>query len=171
MSKYKTRSPDNGTRLLSIPANLRVMESGNRWRRKVELWLLNDDITGNKSRYENLEAHKKLFAQTPILVAYVGNKIGDGHNFRETIDENGNVTASFMDDTAERIVGYFLDENDIRVQVVDGKTWIVGTGYIWKSTKITKSWEQRYLEKMYNRQWQKQIYGCLHLWGEVTVKE
>lgn len=132
MSKYKTRSPDNGTRLLSIPANLRVMESGNRWRRKVELWLLNDDITGNKSRYENLEAHKKLFAQTPILVAYVGGKIGDGHNFRETMDENGNVTASFMDDTAERIVGYFLDENDIRMEVVDGKKWIVGTGYIWK---------------------------------------
>jgi hypothetical protein len=108
------------------------MESGNRWRRKVELWLLNDDITGNKSRYENLEAHKTLFAQTPILVAYVGNKIGDGHNFRQTMDENGNVTASFMDDTAERIVGYFLDENDIRMKVVDGKTWIVGTGYIWE---------------------------------------
>jgi hypothetical protein len=65
-------------------------------------------------------------------VAYVGKKIGDGHNFDEIHNADGSVTASFMSATAERIVGYFKDEMDIRIEERNGQKWIVGTGYIWK---------------------------------------
>ena len=37
-----------------------------------------------------------------------------------------------MSATAERIVGWFRDESDIRLETIDNKVWIVGTGYIWK---------------------------------------
>jgi hypothetical protein len=79
-----------------------------------------------------LEQHKDLFAETPILVAYVGDKIGDGHNFEEVREADGSIKASFMASTAERIVGYFKSSGDIRIAEREGKQWIVGTGYIWK---------------------------------------
>ena len=98
----------------------------------VELWLLNNAITANGWRYRNLEENKEKFSKTPILIAYVGSKIGDGHNFSEEKDPiTGEVKPSFMDATAERIVGFFDKKEDIRIEEKDGKTWIVGKGYIW----------------------------------------
>ena len=66
------------------------------------------------------------------LVAYKGKKVGDGHNFDEVRNPDGTVTASFMSATAERIVGWFKSESDIRMETIGNKTWIVGIGYIWK---------------------------------------
>lgn len=118
--------------LMSMRGELRVLEKADKWRQKVELWLVNDAENRNDWIYTNLDKHKGLFAGTPILVAYVGNKIGDGHNYTEVQNIDGSVTASFMSSTAERIVGYFPLESDLRLeQTPDGKTWIVGIGYIW----------------------------------------
>ena len=128
MSNFKTKNGDN---LNSFTGELRLLAEKKGQKQKVELWLLNDEVNRNNWRYVNLEEHKKLFAETPILVAYVGNKIGDGHNF-EKVEKNGKVYASFLADTAERIVGYFQSEEDIRIENKDGKKWIVGQGWIWK---------------------------------------
>ncbi|MBR5285444.1 MAG: hypothetical protein IKU30_00960 [Clostridia bacterium] len=119
-------------KFVSAEGELKILSQIDGWKQKVELWLLNDKTNNNNWRYENLAEHMRLFAQTPILVAYVGNRVGDGHNFEETKDSDGNVIASFMSATAERIVGYFQSESDIRMEVRDGKEWIVGYGYIWK---------------------------------------
>lgn len=118
--------------ITSIRGELRVLDKADKWRQKVELRLVNDAENRNDWVYTDLDRHKRLFAGTPILIAYVGNKIGDGHNYTEIRNADGSVTASFMSATAERIVGYFPSESDIRLEKTpDDKTWIVGTGYIW----------------------------------------
>ena len=130
MARLKT--VDTGGKLVSATGSLRILSEEEGLLQKVEVSLLNGEVNRNNWRYENLEEHKKLFAETPLLVAYKGNKIGDGHNFDEIRNPDGTVTASFMSATAERIVGWFRAESDIRLETVDNKTWIVGTGYIWK---------------------------------------
>lgn len=110
---------------------LRILEQRDKLKQKVELRLLNSEVNRNNWQYVNLEAHRARFAQTPILVAYVGKRIGDGHNFRMVKTKDGEEVASFMDSTAERIVGWFNNEEDIRIENIDGTEWIIGTGYIW----------------------------------------
>lgn len=119
------------SKLVSAQGMLKILAEKDKLKQKVELWLLNDAITRNNWRYVDLEGHKNLFAETPILVAYVGNKIGDGHNFEEIRNPDGTVTASFISSTAERIVGYFKNADSIRIENKDNQQWIVGTGYLW----------------------------------------
>ena len=130
MDGIKTVRDEPVTR--SVQGEIRVSAKRKGRSREVELWLLNDITNQNNWRYENIERNAAQFGDTPILVAYVGKKICDGHNFEEVKTQNGEVVASFMDATAERIVGRFRTENDIRVEKKDGKTWIVGKGYIWE---------------------------------------
>ncbi len=122
----------DGGRTASFRGELRVLAETRGLQQKVEVWLLNDEVNQNNWRYVNLREHMPLFAETPLLVAYVGGRVGDSHNFDEIKNADGTVSYSFMSATAERIVGYFKSAEDIRVEVVDGKTWIVGTGYIWR---------------------------------------
>lgn len=136
--------------VMSINGELRVLSKKDKYRQEVELWILNDIITENNWIYENLEKHRALFAGTPILVAYVGSKIGDGHNFTEIRDKDGNVSASFMAATAERIVGYFPNQDAIRIEEVDNVKWIVGSGYIWTwyAQELVSKLEQQGLKGM-----------------------
>ncbi len=148
MSKFKTVSAEG--KMVSATGTLRILSEFDGWKQKVELWLLNSEVNRNNWRYVNLQKHKDLFAETPILVAYVGDKIGDGHNFDEVRGADGSVTASFMASTAERIVGYFKSTTDIRVEEKDGKEWIVGVGYIWKwyAQELVKKLKKQGLEGM-----------------------
>lgn len=148
MSKFKTVSA--GGKMVSATGTLRILSDVVGWKQKVELWLLNSKVNRNNWKYINLEQHKDLFAETPILVAYVGDKIGDGHNFEEIKNADGSVTASFMASTAERIVGYFKSANDIRIEEKDGQKWIVGVGYIWKwyAQELVKKLKRQGLEGM-----------------------
>jgi hypothetical protein len=148
MSKFKTISA--GGKMVSATGTLRILSEVVGWKQKVELWLLNSKVNRNNWKYINLEQHKDLFAETPILVAYVGDKIGDGHNFEEVKNADGSVTASFMASTAERIVGYFKSASDIRIEEKDGKKWIVGVGYIWKwyAQELVKKLKKQGLEGM-----------------------
>lgn len=130
MGRLKT--VETGGKLVSFTGSLRVLSEGEGLLQKVEVMLLNDEVNRNNWRYLNLKEHRKLFADTPLLVAYKGKKVGDGHNFDEVRNPDGTVTASFMSATAERIVGWFKSESDIRIETIGNKTWIIGTGYIWK---------------------------------------
>lgn len=136
--------------MVSATGTLRILSEVVGWKQKVELWLLNSKVNRNNWKYINLEQHKDQFAETPILVAYVGDKIGDGHNFEEVKNADGSVMASFMASTAERIVGYFKAESDIRIEEKDGQKWIVGVGYIWKwyAQELVKKLKKQGLEGM-----------------------
>lgn len=117
----------------SFTGKLRVLEQEQPFLYRVEIYLLNSLVNRNNWQYLNLEQHKELFVDTPVLIAYTqnGNKIGDKHNFRMRKDKRGKEYASFTDATAERIVGWIKDANDVRIENVDGTDWIVATAYLW----------------------------------------
>lgn len=111
---------------------LKILAEKDKWKQKVELWLLNSDVNRNNWQYLNLDEHKSLFAETPILIAYKNGELGDGHNFEEVKLPNGKVVASFMGSDSERAVGFFPTNAEMRIEQKDGKEWIVGVGWIWK---------------------------------------
>ena len=125
------KKTEGGKTYNSFPGKLRVVSKEDEFLYKVEVWLLNSEVNRNNWQYLNLDEHRHLFADTPILVAYTGGKVGDGHNFRMKRDENGEAYASFTDANAERIVGWFKNDSDIRIEEKDGVRWIVGDGTIW----------------------------------------
>ena len=129
MGKFK--KADGGKTYNTFTGKLRVLSKEDEFLYKVEVWLLNSEVNRNNWQYLNLDEHRKLFVDTPILVAYTGGKVGDGHNFRMKRDENGEAYASFTDADAERIVGWFKNDEDIRIEEKDGVRWIVGNGTIW----------------------------------------
>lgn len=130
MPKFK--KADGGQIFNSFTGKLRVLSKEDEFLYRVEVWLLNSEVNRNNWQYLNLDEHRKLFVDTPILVAYPGGgKVGDGHNFRMRTDVNGEQYASFTDPTAERIVGWFKNDDDIRIEEKDGVRWIVGNGTIW----------------------------------------
>lgn len=129
MGKFK--KAEGGKTYNSFPGKMRVLSKEDEFLYKVEVWLLNSEVNRNNWQYLNLDEHRHLFADTPILVAYTGGKVGDGHNFRMKRDDNGEAYASFTDANAERIVGWFKNDSDIRIEEKDGVRWIVGDGTIW----------------------------------------
>lgn len=129
MAKFK--KSEGGKTYNTFTGKLKVLAKEDEFLYKVEVWLLNSEVNRNNWQYLNLDEHRKLFVDTPILVAYTGNKVGDGHNFRMKRDENGDAYASFTDANAERIVGWFKNDDDIRIEEKDGVRWIVGNGTIW----------------------------------------
>lgn len=120
----------------SFTGTLRLLERSGPYMFPVEVRLLNDRINRKGWRFTNMEGNAPQFAGKPMLVAYIrgGKGIGDGHNFREVTDPvTGEERASFTDAEAERIVGAFSEQpGEIRTEVRDGTTWIVGRGYLWQ---------------------------------------
>lgn len=126
--------PENDTKKYqSFTGKLRVLEQEAPFLFKVEIFLLNALVNRNNWQYLNLAEHKDLFVDTPVLVAYTngGSKVGDGHNFKMRRGQDGKQYASFTDPTAERIVGWIRDKEDIRIENVDGTDWIIATAYVW----------------------------------------
>lgn len=129
MAKFK--KSEGGKTYNTFTGKLKVLAKEDEFLYRVEVWLLNSEVNRNNWQYLNLDEHRKLFVDTPILVAYTGGKVGDGHNFRMKRDDNGEAYASFVDANAERIVGWFKNDEDIRIEEKDGVRWIVGDGTIW----------------------------------------
>lgn len=118
----------------TFTGKIRLLAAEVRRRFPVELWLLNDLVNENGWRYERIVENKNGFLEMPILTAYVngGRTIGDGHNFQEETDADGNPSPSFTRATDERIVGVMSARpDDIRTERADNTTWIVGKGFIY----------------------------------------
>ena len=144
MSKFKTVSSTG--KIVSFEGQLRLLAEKDGWLQRVEVRLLNSDVNRNNWKYLNLDEHRHLFAKTPLLCAYVGDKIGDGHNFSmRKDDKTGKEVPDFTDASAERIVGYFANDEDIRIEYIDGKKWIVGVGTIfsWYNRQLVDKLKER----------------------------
>lgn len=116
-----------------IDGKLKLLERQTEFLYPIEIWLVNDQVNRNKWQYPSVVQKKDLFAGTPILVAYIGNRVGDGHNFQTRRNENGEEYASFVSADSERIVGALSEKpEDIRVEEVNGVKWLVAKGFLWK---------------------------------------
>lgn len=140
----KEREMENTAKIVSAEGELRLLSDKRKLKQKVELRLLNSLVNRNNWQYLNIEENARRegtgIADTPILCAYVGDRIGDGHNFRMTKDENGDEVADFRDATAERMVGIIRDLGDVRMEVIDGVEWLVATGTIftWYAAQLVE---------------------------------
>lgn len=127
--RTRERPPDR----VKYSGELRVMQKLGPYEFGVELWLMRDGRNRNKWDYRNLERYYLTFVGQPILCAYIGPKVGDGHNMAERIDPStGEKYYSFTDGTAERIVGTLSDDpKDFTLVERDGHTWIVAKGKLY----------------------------------------
>lgn len=117
----------------TVAGKIRLLAAEVKRKFPVELWLLNEKTNENGWRYERIVENKNGFLEMPILTAYLngGRTIGDGHNFQEETDADGNPAPSFTRATDERIVGIMSARpEDIRAEREDDTTWIVGKGFI-----------------------------------------
>lgn len=111
--------------------SVRLLRRLNKYEFAVEIRVMREGLNNNKWDYRNIRDHYLTFLGQPILIAYVGKKIGDGHNMRTVMMPDGSVEYTFMDGTAERIIGTLSeDENDFRLEEVNGNLWIVAKGRI-----------------------------------------
>ena len=127
--------------LRTLTGKLKVLNRSGNYLFPVELWMLNDLKNRNDWLYEGVEQSAKKFLGKPILTAYVGGKVGDGHNFRYEEDESGDPAPSFTGATDERIVGSISeDAGDVRTEKADGATWVVGIGTIfaWYAKEVVQ---------------------------------
>lgn len=113
---------------------LHVLEQDSELTYKVEIWVMRSGVNRNHWNYLNVPKYANTFLGQPILCAYVGNRIGDGHNMRQAIDpETGKPYYTFRDGDSERIVGAIGDRRgDVRVEKVQGEEWIVAKGKLWR---------------------------------------
>lgn len=113
---------------------LRVLQKLNNYEFAFEADILRDGpVQGGRWVFNNIEENYKTFLGRPVLVAYVGRKIGDGHNSSEVTDfATGNSYRSFTGATAERIVGTISeDEGDLSIVEMDGHSWVRVRGRLW----------------------------------------
>ena len=127
MSTLKTKALP---KKVSASGTLKVMQKLNEYEFGVELWVLREGENRNKWDYRNLRDYYKTFIGQPILIAYVGQQVGDGHNMSKRRDpKTGEEYQSFMEGTAERIVGTLSDdEKDFTLVERGGHTWLRAKG-------------------------------------------
>lgn len=114
----------------NLLGEIRVLQRLNDYEFGVELMVMRDGVNRNNWDYQNIDKYYSTFVGTPILCAYVGSKVGDGHNMRVKKDPlTGKESHSFMDGTAERIVGTLSDDlEDFEIVEQDGSKWIKAKG-------------------------------------------
>lgn len=111
--------------------SVKVLRQLNKYEFAVEIRVMREGLNNNKWDYRNLKEHYRTFLGQPILIAYVGRKIGDGHNMRPVRMPDGGVEYSFMDGSCERIIGTLSEnESDVRLEEHDGKLWMIAKGRI-----------------------------------------
>lgn len=126
----------SGLKTRAMPARhgvcgtLKVLQRLNEYEFGVELWVMREGVNRNRWNYQNLRQHYLTFLGQPLLVAYVGNQVGDGHNMAKRWDpKTGKEYYSFTDATAERIVGTLSeDEKDFTLVERDGHMWLRAKG-------------------------------------------
>lgn len=111
---------------------LEVLDRDSDLNYNVKLRVMRSGLNRNGWDYRNIEQFAETFKGTPILCAYPGNQIGDGHNMGEAL-WNGEVICDFTGPNAERIVGAIGEgENDVWTESGEDGTWIIANGKLWR---------------------------------------
>lgn len=111
---------------------LEVLDRDSDLNYNVKLRVMRSGLNRNGWDYRNIEQFAETFKGTPILCAYPGNQIGDGHNMGEAL-WNGEVICDFTGPNAERIVGAIGEgESDVWTESGEDGTWIIANGKLWR---------------------------------------
>ena len=111
---------------------LEVLDRDSDLNYNVRLRIMRSGLNRNNWDYRNIEQFAETFKGTPILCAYPGNRIGDGHNMDEAL-WNGEIICDFTGPNAERIVGAIGEgENDVWTETGEDGTWIIASGKLWR---------------------------------------
>lgn len=111
---------------------LEVLDRDSDLNYNVRLRVMRSGLNRNDWDYRNIEQFAETFKGTPILCAYPGNRIADGHNFDEAL-WNGEIICDFTGPNAERIVGAIGEgENDVWTETGEDGTWIIANGKLWR---------------------------------------
>lgn len=118
--------------MAEFKGKLKVLQKLSEFEFAVSIYIIRSGVNRNRWDYQNVEKCYQSFLGTPILCAYIGNQVGDGHNCRVDVNPvTGETTYSWMDGTAERIVGTISDDpNDLTLEEIDGETWVKAKGRI-----------------------------------------
>lgn len=99
----------------------------------VEIRALKPGVNRNNWDFtlEGIQKNGHTFEGQPLLIAYKGEKIGDGHNFDMKVNPlTGELEADFRGADAERIVGEIT--GNIRIEEQASEQWLVLPARIWK---------------------------------------
>lgn len=111
---------------------LEVLDRDSDLNYNVKLRIMRSGLNRNGWDYRNIEQFAETFKGTPILCAYPGNQIADGHNMDEAL-WNGEIICDFTGPNAERIVGAIGEgENDVWTESGEDGTWIIANGKLWR---------------------------------------
>lgn len=117
-----------------VLGEIRTLQRLNDYEFGFEADILRDGpVQGGRWVFNNIRDYYKTFAGRPVLVAYIGGKVGDGHNSRDRVDpRTGEQYRSFLDPTAERIVGTISEDlSDLTLFEEGNHTWLRVKGRIW----------------------------------------
>ena len=111
---------------------LEVLDRDSDLNYNVRLRVMRSGLNRNGWDYRNIEKFAESFKGTPILCAYVGQRVADGHNMDETM-WRGEIIEDFTGPNAERIVGAIGEgESDIWTESGEDGTWIIAKGKLWR---------------------------------------
>lgn len=127
---------------------LRVCGVDNKKNYAVELMLLNELVNENNWKYTDIESHKREVEDIPILYSVINGKVGNSHDFRVVVDENGKQYASFIDAESEHPYGwipqYINGKPNAQIKQIDNIDWLVAQGYLprFYNTEMIKELEK-----------------------------
>ena len=125
------RMEENALKSEGRTGSIRFLRQLNKYEFAVEIQVMREGLNNNRWDYRNLREHYLSFLGQPILIAYVGKKIGDGHNMRQVRLPDGSVEYTFTDGTAERIIGTISEnEEDLRLEEINRNLWMFAKGRI-----------------------------------------
>lgn len=111
---------------------LEVLDRDSDLNYNVRLRVMRSGLNRNDWDYRNVEQYADTFKGTPILCAYVGRRVADGHNFDESM-WRGELIADFTGANSERIVGAIGEgDGDVWTEEAEDGTWIVARGKLWR---------------------------------------
>ena len=116
-----------------METTIKVLAQDNDLNYDVVVTCIRSNENRNRWDYQNIAEFAETFVGTPILCAYVGEQIADGHNMKEVTAPDGKVSYDFRGSTAERIVGAISDNpDDIEIRTDAEGEWVIARGKLWR---------------------------------------
>lgn len=132
-TKFKTVSATGATHRI-FEGQLRVCASDSKKNYKMQVMLLNDEVTLNQWRYTRVAEHAHEAEDIPLLYSVINGKVGNSHDFEIVTDKFGNQYASFIGAESEHPYGWLPSvvngEPNARMENIDGTDWLTATAYL-----------------------------------------